>query len=335
MIKNNVRRDCELDTIKGVCIVFVIITHAQWSAEERLRYFFPYWIDMAVPIFMIISGYVNSVSFQRRNVKSLDDAYSLKYVLMRFIRYTIPAGLTLLVELGFKLMYKESVDIFTFCITGGEGPGSYYYPIMIQFIFVFPIIFFIVQKYDTVGFILCGILNGIYEMIQTVYGMNAECYRLLIFRYIFVISFGCYLVKKREMIKTRYEILLLLIGIAYIYAVSYLNYVPHTISKWINTSWIACMYIMPIFSLVLKKLRRGCRLLEKIGEASFNIFFVQKVYYCRVVGVTYLITSVRIFQVVLHIFICVTIGVVFYYFEKPITDRIIKYVGSKMKRLAK
>ena len=57
------KRNQFIDVLKGICIIFVIITHYNWSNAARLKYFFPFWIDMAVPIFMIISGYENANCF--------------------------------------------------------------------------------------------------------------------------------------------------------------------------------------------------------------------------------------------------------------------------------
>lgn len=53
-----------VDFIKGICILFIIITHHSWSKAEMSKYLFPFWIDMAVPLFMIISGFVYSESYK-------------------------------------------------------------------------------------------------------------------------------------------------------------------------------------------------------------------------------------------------------------------------------
>lgn len=83
-------------------------------------------------------------------------------------------------------------------LDGGYGPGSYYYPLMIQLIFVFPIIHFIVRKYQYLGVWICGFINFIYELLQRAYDMNEACYRLLVLRYILVISVGCYIAYKKR-----------------------------------------------------------------------------------------------------------------------------------------
>lgn len=64
---------------------------------------------------------------------------------------------------------------------------------MIQFIFIFPIIYFIVKKFGDKGVVICGFINFVYEVLKNVYGVSLSTYRLLVFRYIFVIAAGCYM----------------------------------------------------------------------------------------------------------------------------------------------
>lgn len=65
---NSANRLQHLDFYKGICILFIIITHYNWTDQQRLAYGFPFWIDMAVPIFMVITGYVSALS-KKRNLQ--------------------------------------------------------------------------------------------------------------------------------------------------------------------------------------------------------------------------------------------------------------------------
>lgn len=102
-------RNYFLDILKGICILFVIITHFGWEAEERLRYGFPFWIDMAVPVFMIISGYVYALSYRRKGVDSFEKAYKLSIILGNAVRYTVPFLMVCSVELCFKMKFGGGV----------------------------------------------------------------------------------------------------------------------------------------------------------------------------------------------------------------------------------
>ena len=79
-----------IDVLKGICILIVIITHYNWDKGERLKYLFPFWVEMAVPVFMIISGYVSSKSFEKKQINKLAQAYEPFLILSKILRYTIP-----------------------------------------------------------------------------------------------------------------------------------------------------------------------------------------------------------------------------------------------------
>ena len=100
-----------IDALKGICILFVIITHFSWSDEERLKFLFPFWIDMAVPIFMIISGYVYAISYKKHNIANISAAYSLKNIDNKLIRYTIPfAGIFIAEQILSEALKPGSLD---------------------------------------------------------------------------------------------------------------------------------------------------------------------------------------------------------------------------------
>ena len=67
-MSNKSNRNHFIDLLKGICIVFVIVTHFNWSDDEKLTYYFPYWLNMAVPLFMIISGYVYAFSYRKNKI---------------------------------------------------------------------------------------------------------------------------------------------------------------------------------------------------------------------------------------------------------------------------
>ena len=121
-------------------------------------------------------------------------------------------------------------------LTGAEGAGSYYFPCMIQFIFIFPIIFRLIDKFKSKGLLVCFIVNILYEILQRAYDMNHTCYRLLVFRYIFTISCGCYFRFNGLNIKRLHSILSVLFGIGYIYLITYTKYEPKIIIYWMGTS---------------------------------------------------------------------------------------------------
>lgn len=325
-----------LDTIKGVCIIFIIVTHWEWEAEERLCGLFPLWIDMAVPIFMIISGYVYAFSFKRNQVNELKEAYRLPFVYKKALRYVIPFTIAYLIEilikilkyalLGSPLSITEAIITY---IDGGVGPGSYYFPIMMQFIFVFPLIYFLIKDNPKRGLCLCFLFNLLYEVLQRAYALNDGTYRLLLFRYIFLIGAGCFLYLYPGRLKRRWLIASFLVGLSYILLVSYTDYEPKIIIYWTGTSFMAALYIIPIFYLLIEKWgQKGCKALAALGRASFNIFLAQMVYYCDASQYIRELAASRAASLCINLVVCITAGMLFYMIESKITRYLAEHTKS-------
>ena len=321
-----------VDFVKGICIVFILITHYMWSDSERLKLLFPFYIDMAVPIFMIISGYVHAKSFTKKNIATIGEAYTLKNTIGKIIRYTVPFVLAFVFEevaySAIGVVSHKPFQMLLIFLGGGFGPGSYYFPIMIQFVFWFPIIFFIIKKYDFTGLIICGAINVTYEILKLAYGMNEGCYRVLIFRYTLLIAYGIYLTKGNSRRK-RISIICEVIGITYIVLVNYFGIKPVITEFWSGTSVIACLYIIPISSFLIFN-KAHSRLVEFIGKASYDIYLVQMVYYVGA-GAMYKVVGNRVLQLLINILVCLVAGMVFYIIESSITKALNTKVSKYLK----
>lgn len=326
-------RERHIDLFKGILIILIVVTHFAWEDEERLRYLFPFWIDMAVPLFMMISGYAFVRSFQKSKINSLSDAYSVKNVLPKVMRFTIPFFIAFMLEEAYFL-HKDFhfsmglvKDLFFCFLQGGVGFGSYYYPIMIQFIFVFPVIYFIVKKHELRGVVIVGIVNAAYELLQRAYGMNDGCYRLLLFRYLLLIAAGCYVALTDRRFSPGRMMLAFACGLFYIVAIWYLGYQPKIMIYWIGTSWLACLYVIPWGMLGLRHLKGWhCKPLEILGKASFHVFLTQMVWYACISWKVTELVSGRITRLLLALAASLVLGVIFYYVETLIT----KWLNGKI-----
>lgn len=194
-----VKRNQSIDLLKGICILFVITTHFNWSERETLYGGFPFWIVMAVPVFILISGYVYTNSYLRKNVETLDQAFSIEIWFKSFLRYTIPFLIVYIIEVIINIILtalgRISIpwyDYLAGIFIGGWGPGSYYFPVMIQFLFFFPFIFIAIKKFGWKALVGFFIFNLFFEIIKFPFQISAVTYRLLIFRYTFLIASGCY-----------------------------------------------------------------------------------------------------------------------------------------------
>ncbi len=327
MSERNTIRNHSIDCIKGIAILFVLVTHYKWTTEEELTLLFPYWIDMAVPFFMVASGYVSALSYSEKGIKEIGDCYRADIIFSRIIRYTVPFMVAFFIELLVYFWLKSNmrdiliiglgtdnlsfINILKMFISGGNGPGSYYYPLLIPFPFVFPVIYFLCVRKGLKGVYLSAIINILYEVLKWAYDMNEECYRLLIFRYLMLISFGCFLAIRDDYKMTLEKAAcLLLSGFIYILCVKYFDIKPIITEYWSGTCVFACLYILPLAFLLFRINFPRLRFFEYIGRASYYIFLTQLVYY-QGAEFIYQIIDCRVLQLGFSIFVCCFVGIIF------------------------
>ena len=211
---------------------------------------------------------------------------------------------------------------------GGYGPGSYYFPIMIQFIFLFPVIYFVISKYKTKGLIISGVLNISFEIFKNIINMNVDLYRLLVFRYIFIIAFGAYVYIEDDKRKLNIiNVLLFLIGIVFNILITYNFYSPIIFNCWTSTCMFASFLICFVVSMCIERVNIKSKCIELVSDSSFNIFLVQMVWFkfgqsifCDTINNLFL-------RLLLSVIVCVIVGIIFRYIEKPITKKIANYLN--------
>ncbi len=330
-----------IDLLKGVCIIFVVFTHFSWTAKERLVMGIPFWIDMAVPIFMLISGYVNTLSYNRKQIKSFADAYAVKNWLKSFVRYTVPYLIIFLLEAvviciasSLKLVPDMTVkwyEYITALFTGGWGQGSYYYPVLLQFLVFFPCIYFVVKKYAVKGLLACLLANLLWEVVKIPLQISVAFYRLNFFRYIYLVAFGVYtaLYGASNRKVTIASVIGALTGILFLIVTQYLNYNAVIITYWQTTSVIAVMTIIPVFNAIVlnvKKVHKIFKPLMYLGGASYHIFLAQM----PLSAILSNVSKIRIVSFLAEFIGCLVIGVIFYIAETPLTNKITDALYRKL-----
>lgn len=312
-----------VDVLKGVAILFVIFNHYAWSEEQRLIPFFPYIINMAVPVFMMISGYVLTASLEHRNIESLSDCYDRNILIKRFLRYSVPYFIICFWEIldPFIDIGKGSIlEYIRWVINGTEGQGSYYYPLLIQLITAFPLIFFTIRKKRKNGLIICFFINAVYEILVWSYGVPEDIYRLLVFRYTFLLAAGAY--AYYESLPIRSSIILSVFGAAFITLTTYLGYQTRIIKYWTNTCFISTMMVVPTVSYLIRLTTLTFHPLELIGRASYNIYLVQLVFFFGYSGRVYrFIDNIWLRLLIVMVF-NVILGILFYFIEAPFTKKL-------------
>ncbi len=314
------KRNSTLDVIKGLLIVFVLITHYDWTSKWRDNPVFPFVIDMAIPCFMIITGYVYTISLKEHYTNNIWQSYSIKTVFNRVLRYSIPFVVLVIWEIIDRnvVVNATGIELLKWVLNGTEGKGTYYYPVMIQIVFLFPLLFCIFRHYGRKSLWICFAINAIYELLMWSYDLELSTYRLLCFRYVFVIGAGIY-IGLGYRFKIGQSIILTLIGGAFIFATKYLGYDPFILKMWTGTSFVSCLLIIPFMAFVISNVHIHCAPIELIGRATYNIFIVQIVYYLAYFDKSNALFSSWKIHFLFGLVVSLVLGVLFYLVESRIT----------------
>lgn len=350
-----------IDISKGIAIILVLFNHYVWEKTSIFNTHLYYWIiSMAVPLFMLCTGYVTALSFEKKG-DTLKTAYSPKRILPKLFRYIMPffwfyvietvltfafqklGYIGYLSDLGFVFSdaYEEKItvlDTVKYFFAGGRGiHGTYYFPIILQVALIIPLIHTIVRKYEW-GIYLCFGVNLIFEILKTSLGMPAGIYRILAFRYIFALSMGCYLYTYREKSeKWQKWLVFFLLGSIYTYMVNYTSIERQIFTYRFRNSMISMLYITPLFLLGIKNLGKiRCLFLEKLGKASYHIFMVQILYYNFLAPILWNLSDNKVindfFGMSISLLVCLGTGYVYYLLYNFISK---KYYHTKRILLTK
>lgn len=305
-----------LDYLKAICVIMVIITHYDWS--DKSTPFFTMLINMAVPVFMIISGYNFAMSNRKKTDGSLRKMYAWNMIKPKLIRFLVPFFTVCVIEIVILMIEKKHINPPRIFLLGAYGPGSYYVPVMIQLLIIFPIIYKLVEKNVKLGIALSGAANLLFEIGVKIFDIDKYYYRLSIGRYLLLIAFGCYLYLYPEHRVKKYQLVsMFLIGLGYIVAVFWLDWDPVLFDYWKTTAMPIAFYIFPIVILLFRRFYYvkfsgiAGKLLTWIGQASYHIFLVQMVYYHFELGGKIMADAWYI-ALPFNILVTVAVGLAFY-----------------------
>ena len=282
--KNNY--DPQIDYIKGLCILFVIWTHSM-SRNELGYILFPYWGDTAVPIFLIIQVfhyYKKGVDLRRPSLLKLWRRILLPFIIMIALMFIVQ----------YFIYYDATNGTFSPTLYWDKrGFGSYYIFIYLEFAFIIPLFSLLFKrlsaKWSCIVFV---ILSQLLEYYSCITHCPENIYRILFFRYTFLIMIGFLLATKRLEVN-KYTLCVGVIGIISLYLFNYTNiyWEPlfYTSSNWKYCHWICYLYIAYIFLWFLKASYYHLNLnnlfrnyLVIIGKNSYEIYLFQMFYYATI-----------------------------------------------------
>lgn len=181
--------DFSLDFVKGICILLIVMNHSLGETVRHNTYFW-LWGYPAVPLFLLIQVFHSykkgldkvSIQFDKIWKRALFPFLLVQALLFTYVVVTQPTR------------SLQSIFMAAF-FWGGRGPGSYYPWIYVQFAILLPLLrplFRCLSEKTLLALFL--ILSIGTEMLCHYFQMSEWLYRLLFFRYIFLIYLGYQLV---------------------------------------------------------------------------------------------------------------------------------------------
>jgi len=281
----------EIDFIKAIAIISVILLHTIPS-DKLLLILAPFHIWHAVPVFIMIAGINSTLSINRRGEFNFYSEYSFnritKYIQRLLLSYSIIWSFEIVV-----LIIQNNASfpkLISSYIMGGFGPGSYFTPLFVQHLILFPLIIFIKNSLqnkfkinDRLILFLFFSFSIFLEYFCIYLDVSSDLYRLLYVRYLFSAILGHYLVC--NILDKKILVFGSLFSFFYILVVSYFK-VRFSV---IYPAWgfqhapaffytILIIYFLWLFYSRLQKM--GPSFLP-IGKASYHIFLCQMMWFWK------------------------------------------------------
>lgn len=298
-------RDRRLDLLKGLAVMAVIALHVRVGRMEVQRAFgYTFWIGMAVPVFMLVSAYLFTLSYIRKGWNSAADALAFENLMPAMTRFLMPFLLLFPLEVWMTLR-ERGQDGWWYLIErfplGGFGSGSYYVTLLVEFLLFFPLLSFAVRRSPYRALICAFVVNVLVEVMSYGLHMSNLSYGYVIFRYWFLLAIGAFFAVRCEDGLSRSEWIALIIagilGGVYKWLSAYDGFSLPFFKLWTIVNLPSCLWILPFMALWLFHVRYDgrwsviLRPIELIGVASYDVYLVQKIYhgyfYSPVAGMTY------------------------------------------------
>lgn len=267
----------EIDSLKGIAILFVILQHTISGTFLKSTYD-QIHISQAVPIFVALTFYLSFVSIENKEL-SIQDWFSNKRFKKVCNRVLVPYISVLLLQVLILLIHG-SFNLGSIIIAGGYGPGSYYVWVYLQLWLIAPFAHKLLKYNSFKGsfyiLLICVLLNCFCS-----YFCPEFLWRLLSVRYLFLAVIAWFTLTNVDIKKEKYFIYCLAF-LSFIYLIHYYSedWSPFVYNgKW-NTQnyptyfWTLFVIII-LLRLILHLPHRLKLLFEWGGRYSWEIFLSQ------------------------------------------------------------
>lgn len=321
------KRKLQIDYLKGLAIISVIFIHSTTIRQKDIIGA-PYYILQAVPVFLALFGYNTIQSYLNRGISDLKSCYEKSYLVKRIKRILVPFIYIWILQL-FALIIKGKPttinDIIYRFLIGGWGPGGYFVPVVLQSILIIPLLYKASQYNKYIMLISAFTINMIFELFSYYINISGSIYEVVSLRYLFVIALGVYLalyeIKSWKLFSVG-----VLFSLIYITSINYFGLNLPVYHAWKSQNAPSFMYPFALMIFGLKKLPSHSknfmgRILAIIGKRSYHIFLCQAFYFMFLNMFTHVMPHLDVhFAVPVNIFMCVILGITFYYCENKLNN---------------
>lgn len=284
-------RSGELDTIKAIAIVSVLLLHAvPFDVLHILGS--PFLVAQAVPLFLLTSALSWSRGMMARSpAERFRSHYRRAFLVRLFTRVFLPFLALMAVVVNVKLATGTPWQTVRghLLLYGAYGPGGYFPWVYLQAALLFPLLWSVADRAwpgESVRLLLVFILAVGLDAASHLSGMTEEVYRLLVIRYVFLLYLGTVLARWRGFPPVTL-IILGGLGLAYLALSRYagVSFAPLLHSAWPGSHAPASGWALVMALLICKAsgaLRRwppAARAIEALSKASYEIFLTQMAFF--------------------------------------------------------
>lgn len=312
----------QLDFIKGFAAISVIVLHSvPIVILEKTYSVFHIW--QAVPLFIIIMGF-NLIYSKNAPL------YSINYFYKRYKRIIEPFLLVFILSLIFGfIFYREEYYVGWMNLIGlmpKSGAGNYYITILIQFIFLAPILYWSFKKNPKLTIFTFFLIDILFQVLAMRFITNGYIYSGSIFRYFSALSIGMWIAKDFDL-KSKSNIWIIagcLVSVTYLFIGNTFD-IPLFNESWKTQNLLSFFYPAVIILISLNYLSNSLnnhvsKLFSLLGRASYHIFLVQMIYFALIptntlaeeLSRTYNYYIVGALLVIFNLIVCISIGLLFY-----------------------
>ncbi|MFX1532962.1 MAG: acyltransferase family protein [Promethearchaeota archaeon] len=290
----------QIDILKTLAIFSVIAWHSFYGQANIFFEGAIFGLLHPVPLFFVIMGFNYGNSLRRRNWTYLRQMFSKEFFLQRFERFILPLILIDIICIVLEFIHysntgEQIIPANPIILLGAPvfpGPGSYFVTILLQFIFVFPLLYRLNQIDPKLSLGVGFGLDLAFQLIAPYITLFDQCPYLFdacILRYLSAISMGLWFCENQDLFAKRN--IFVIIGtpisiVAVLSAFLFDNPIPffRTGDWWATANIFTYFYAALVFLVGLKILpaqmnKFSFSFFQKLSKLTYHILLVQIVYY--------------------------------------------------------